>query len=68
MPLPTFCGIKLNHMIYLPRLFVDLLSIARPLKKNTTRGTALSYFMETMGCQMNVADSERMEGQMADLG
>lgn len=30
--------------------------------------TALSYFMETMGCQMNVADSERMEGQMADLG
>eukprot|EP00903_Cladosiphon_okamuranus_P014407 g13375.t1 len=29
---------------------------------------ALSYFMETMGCQMNVADSERMEGQMADLG
>ncbi|CAM9437873.1 unnamed protein product [Scytosiphon promiscuus] len=29
---------------------------------------ALSYFMETMGCQMNVADSERMEGQMEDLG
>lgn len=29
---------------------------------------ALKYFMETMGCQMNVADSERMEGQLADLG
>ena len=29
---------------------------------------ALKYYMETMGCQMNVADSERMEGQLADLG
>lgn len=29
---------------------------------------ALKYYMETMGCQMNVADSERMEGQLSDLG
>jgi tRNA-2-methylthio-N6-dimethylallyladenosine synthase len=28
----------------------------------------MSYFIETMGCQMNVADSERMEGQLQDLG
>jgi Uncharacterized protein family UPF0004 len=27
-----------------------------------------SYWLETMGCQMNVADSERMEGQLSDLG
>lgn len=30
--------------------------------------TNLIYFMETMGCQMNSADSERMAGQLADLG
>ena len=28
----------------------------------------LTYFIDTMGCQMNVADSERMEGQLAELG
>lgn len=28
----------------------------------------LTYKMETMGCQMNVADSERMEGQLQALG
>ncbi len=28
----------------------------------------LTYKMETMGCQMNVADSERMEGQLRSLG
>ena len=28
----------------------------------------LEYYMDTMGCQMNVADSERMEGQLRDLG
>lgn len=32
------------------------------------RGHSLTYSMETMGCQMNVADSERMEGQLRDLG
>lgn len=28
----------------------------------------LTYSMETMGCQMNVADSERIQGQMNSLG
>jgi len=28
----------------------------------------LTYKIETMGCQMNVADSERMEGQLQSLG
>eukprot|EP01031_Cornospumella_fuschlensis_P029006 gene29006-35011_t len=28
----------------------------------------LRYFIETMGCQMNVADSERMEAQLQELG
>lgn len=28
----------------------------------------LTYAMETMGCQMNVADSQRMEGQLQLLG
>ncbi|KAL7546633.1 hypothetical protein ACHAWF_009966 [Thalassiosira exigua] len=28
----------------------------------------LTYKIETMGCQMNAADSERMEGQLASLG
>ena len=27
-----------------------------------------TYALETMGCQMNVADSERMEGQLRALG
>ena len=29
---------------------------------------ARTYALETMGCQMNVADSERMEGQLRALG
>ncbi len=28
----------------------------------------LTYKVETMGCQMNIADSERMEGQLQNLG
>mmetsp|Transcript_28577 Transcript_28577/g.42238 ORF Transcript_28577/g.42238 Transcript_28577/m.42238 type:complete len:713 (-) Transcript_28577:202-2340(-) len=35
----------------------------------TTKATTdLTYVMETMGCQMNQADSERMEGQLQSLG
>jgi len=30
--------------------------------------TDLTYKIETMGCQMNVADSERIEGQLLSLG
>lgn len=28
----------------------------------------LTYSIDTMGCQMNVADSERIEGQLSELG
>jgi hypothetical protein len=31
-------------------------------------GKSLRYRIDTMGCQMNVADSERMEGQLKELG
>ena len=31
-------------------------------------GSELTYSIETMGCQMNSADSERMEGQLLELG
>jgi hypothetical protein len=30
--------------------------------------TFMSYFIETMGCQMNLADSERIQGQLDYLG
>ena len=33
-----------------------------------TASSPLTYYIDTMGCQMNVADSERMEGQLSDLG
>ena len=36
-----------------------------PLASTNRQG---KYFLETMGCQMNVADSERMEGKLLDLG
>mmetsp|Transcript_15256 Transcript_15256/g.23744 ORF Transcript_15256/g.23744 Transcript_15256/m.23744 type:complete len:686 (+) Transcript_15256:99-2156(+) len=32
------------------------------------RPKVLTYKVETMGCQMNIADSERMEGQLQNLG
>lgn len=35
---------------------------------NTNTKPDLTYVMETMGCQMNQADSERMEGQLQSLG
>jgi tRNA-2-methylthio-N6-dimethylallyladenosine synthase len=31
-------------------------------------GKRLTYKLETMGCQMNLADSERIEGQLQSLG
>jgi len=31
-------------------------------------GSEMTYQIDTMGCQMNVADSERMEGQLVELG
>ena len=35
---------------------------------DASNGANLSYMVDTMGCQMNVADSERMEGQLRALG
>ena len=39
-------------------------------KDNTqlTNPQMYNYYIETMGCQMNTADSERIEGQLQDLG
>eukprot|EP01041_Mallomonas_annulata_P010567 gene10567-22054_t len=36
--------------------------------KGLQSGASLTYSMETMGCQMNFADSERIEGQLIELG
>jgi tRNA-2-methylthio-N6-dimethylallyladenosine synthase len=36
--------------------------------KSTLTLQGKTYKMETMGCQMNMADSERMEGQLQSLG
>ena len=34
----------------------------------TTGPTPRRYFVETWGCQMNVLDSQRMAGQLMQLG
>ena len=41
-----------------------------PLKEllNKDAGTTLTYSVETMGCQMNSADSERIAGQLESMG
>ena len=36
--------------------------------KSGRRSLAMKYSMDTMGCQMNAADAERMEGQLRALG
>ena len=36
--------------------------------KTGRRALAMKYSMDTMGCQMNAADAERMEGQLRALG
>ncbi|KAL1512212.1 hypothetical protein AB1Y20_005475 [Prymnesium parvum] len=40
------------------------------LMKNSgkPKGVAMQYSIESMGCQMNTADAERMEGQLRALG
>ncbi|KAL9187120.1 hypothetical protein ACHAXT_010840 [Thalassiosira profunda] len=38
------------------------------LLEDDTPGLDLTYKIETMGCQMNSADSERIEGQLMSLG
>jgi len=37
-------------------------------ENSTDNAVELTYKMETMGCQMNMADSERIEGQLQGLG
>lgn len=70
------------HLVQVVDVMVDVRHMAlRKARKNQTQlsgilggalGNAsskdLTYKMETMGCQMNVADSERMEGQLKALG
>lgn len=38
------------------------------LNSGDDRPKDLTYKLETMGCQMNIADSERIEGQLQSLG
>ena len=38
------------------------------LLEDNTDNIDLTYKIETMGCQMNSADSERIEGQLMSLG
>ena len=38
------------------------------LLENNQRKLDLTYKIETMGCQMNLSDSERIEGQLMSLG
>jgi len=42
----------------------------RPLREmlDKQQGYKLTYWLETMGCQMNSADSERMAGQLDGMG
>jgi len=48
-----------------PRKLTGVLSGALDSNRE---GVDLTYKLETMGCQMNMADSERMEGQLQALG
>lgn len=41
---------------------------ASPSTPNLPEAISPTYSIETMGCQMNMADSERMEAQLVDLG
>ena len=38
------------------------------LNSGKTAGKTMRYSMESMGCQMNTADAERMEGQLQAIG
>jgi Uncharacterized protein family UPF0004 len=70
------------HLVQVVDVMVDVRQMAfRKARKNQTQPSGilsgalgkkssedLTYKMETMGCQMNIADSERMEGQLQALG
>lgn len=48
--------------------FEDKEALFSSLTANGGKGNGLSYHIITMGCQMNVADSERMAGQLEAQG
>lgn len=46
----------------------EKIGILRGALASENENTDLTYKIETMGCQMNIADSERIEGQLQNLG
>ena len=65
-----------HHLIQITDVMADVRRMADSKARKRIRGTSTkaaladlkTYHMETMGCQMNQADSERMEGQLESLG
>ena len=51
-----------------PSLMKRRIDHFKKLKESSATSSSLTYSIETMGCQMNVADSERIEGQLSDIG
>jgi tRNA-2-methylthio-N6-dimethylallyladenosine synthase len=62
------------HLVQVVDVMADVRKMAlRKQRKNNHNNSSSSriirtYQMETMGCQMNRADSERMEGQLQSIG
>jgi len=63
------------HLVQVLDVMADVRKMAfRKQRKKSSSSSSSSlkqtktYLMETMGCQMNKADSERMEGQLQSLG
>eukprot|EP00978_Attheya_sp_CCMP212_P036912 scaffold170730_cov45-Attheya_sp.AAC.4 len=68
-----------HHLVQIVDVMVDVRKMATRKARSSywmpeislrdgVEGGTLTYKMETMGCQMNTADSERMEGQLQNLG
>ena len=43
-------------------------ALSDQIRDPNEENSSLFYKIETMGCQMNIADSERIEGQLQSLG
>ena len=63
------------HVVKIDDVMRDLSLVTKKRKKAIDKGITLeeacagkTYAMVTMGCQMNAADSERLEGGLLDLG
>jgi Uncharacterized protein family UPF0004/Radical SAM superfamily len=61
------------HLIQIVDVMADVrqMAVSRKRKHSLRRDLFsgdVTYKLETMGCQMNTADSERMEGQLLNLG